>query len=97
MREIQLKLFSLQYSADEGNNNNNINQQEDRAKPVVGYLNLLANGIDNFVHGLAVAASFLTSFKLGILTAIAILVHEIPHEIGDFAILLKNGFSRYGY
>ena len=83
-----------QYSADKGNNNHNISQQEDRAKPVVGYLNLLANGIDNFVHGLAVAASFLTSFKMGILTVIAILVHEIPHEIGDFAILLKNGFSR---
>ena len=84
----------LQCSSDDGNNNHNTSQQEDRAKPVVGYLNLLANGIDNFVHGLAVAASFLTSFKLGILTAIAILVHEIPHEIGDFAILLKNGFSR---
>ena len=84
----------LQYSSDEDTNNDNTNQQEDRAKPIVGYLNLLANGIDNFVHGLAVAASFLTSFKLGIFTAIAILVHEIPHEIGDFAILLKNGFSR---
>ena len=94
MRDFQLELFSSQYSSDDGNNNHNINHQEDRAKPVVGYLNLLANGIDNFVHGLAVAASFLTSFKLGILTAIAILVHEIPHEIGDFAILLKNGFSR---
>ena len=64
-------------------------------KPIVGYLNLLANGIDNFVHGLAVSASFLTSFKLGMLTAIAILIHEIPHEIGDFAILLRSGFSRY--
>ena len=68
---------------------------EKKANPIVGYLNLLANGIDNFVHGLAVAVSFLTSFKLGILTSISILIHEIPHEMGDFAILLKSGFSRY--
>merc|ERR1712080_485747 len=61
----------------------------------IGYLNLLANCIDNFVHGLAVASSFLTSTKLGFITTFAILIHEIPHEIGDFAILLKSGFSRW--
>ncbi|KAJ6639169.1 Zinc transporter ZIP13 like [Pseudolycoriella hygida] len=44
---------------------------------IAGYLNLMANSIDNFTHGLAVA------------------VHEIPHEVGDFAILLKSGFSRW--
>jgi len=63
-------------------------------RKIVGYLNLLANCIDNFVHGLAVASSFLTSLKLGVITTFAILIHEIPHEIGDFAILLKSGFSR---
>ena len=60
----------------------------------MGYLNLLANSIDNFIHGLAVASSFLTSFKLGFTTVFAILVHEIPHEVGDFAILMKSGFNR---
>ena len=63
-------------------------------KKVVGYLNLLANCIDNFIHGLAVASSFLSSLKLGVTTVFAILVHEIPHEVGDFAILLNSGFTR---
>ncbi|KFP69387.1 Zinc transporter ZIP13, partial [Acanthisitta chloris] len=60
---------------------------------ISGYLNLLANTIDNFTHGLAVAASFLVSRKVGFLTTMAILLHEIPHEVGDFAILLRAGFD----
>ncbi|XP_064144207.1 zinc transporter ZIP13 isoform X3 [Loxodonta africana] len=51
-----------------------------RSIKVSGYLNLLANTIDNFTHGLAVAASFLVSKKIGLLTTMAILLHEIPHE-----------------
>ncbi|XP_021388965.2 zinc transporter ZIP13 [Lonchura striata] len=62
---------------------------------ISGYLNLLANTIDNFTHGLAVAASFLVSKKVGFLTTVAILLHEIPHEVGDFAILLRAGFDRW--
>ncbi|KAJ4432138.1 hypothetical protein ANN_20754 [Periplaneta americana] len=62
---------------------------------VSGYLNLMANSFDNFTHGLAVGGSFLVSFPHGVLTTLAILLHEIPHEVGDFAILLKSGFSRW--
>jgi zinc transporter 13 len=62
---------------------------------ITGYLNLLANGFDNLTHGLAVGASFLVSFKMGLLTTFAIVIHEIPHEIGDFAILIKSGFSKW--
>ncbi|KAL9693013.1 hypothetical protein quinque_012298 [Culex quinquefasciatus] len=64
-------------------------------KKVAGYLNLLANSIDNFTHGLAVAGSFLVSFRHGVLATFAILLHEIPHEVGDFAILLRSGFNRW--
>ncbi|XP_011505595.1 PREDICTED: zinc transporter ZIP13 isoform X2 [Ceratosolen solmsi marchali] len=67
----------------------------DRSKHVSGYLNLVANSVDNFTHGLAIGGSFLVSFRLGALTTFAILVHEIPHEIGDFAILLRSGFNRW--
>jgi len=60
-----------------------------------GWLNLMANVIDNFTHGLAVAGSYCISTKSGILTTIIILLHEIPHEVGDFAILLRSGFNRW--
>lgn len=70
-------------------------KSNEQSKKVAGYLNLLANSIDNFTHGLAVAGSFLVSFRHGILATFAILLHEIPHEVGDFAILLRSGFSRW--
>lgn len=62
---------------------------------ITGYLNLFANAIDNFTHGLSLGGAFLVSFRLGCLTTFAILMHEVPHEVGDFAILLKSGFSRW--
>jgi len=85
------KIF--EYSDEESSHNNN--KGDEKRKKIIGYLNLLANCIDNFIHGLAVASSFLASFKMGLITTFAILIHEIPHEVGDFAILLKSGFSRW--
>ncbi|XP_075229101.1 zinc transporter Zip99C [Lycorma delicatula] len=64
-------------------------------KQMSGYLNLMANCIDNFTHGLAVGGSFLLSARVGVLSTFAILIHEVPHEVGDFAILLRAGFSRW--
>ncbi|RLU17994.1 hypothetical protein DMN91_010235 [Ooceraea biroi] len=64
-------------------------------KAFPGYLNLLMNFLDNFTHGLSVGGSFLISFRVGLLSTFTILVHEIPHEVGDFAILLRSGFSRW--
>ncbi|RNA18805.1 zinc transporter ZIP13 isoform X2 [Brachionus plicatilis] len=60
---------------------------------ILGILNLFANVIDNFTHGIAVAGSFQASIKFGFITLIATLLHEIPHEIGDFVILLKSGLN----
>lgn len=60
-----------------------------------GYLNLIANGFDNFTHGLAIGASFLVGPKVGLLTTFVIFIHEIPHEICDYAILVNSGFSRW--
>lgn len=74
-------------STTSNNDNNN------KKRHISGYLNLLANITDNFTHGLAIAASYLVSPLVGLLTTLAILCHEIPHEIGDFAILLRSGFS----
>ncbi|MCD2450262.1 ZIP family metal transporter [Methylicorpusculum oleiharenae] len=55
---------------------------------------LLGDGIHNFVDGILIAAAFLTDVKLGIVTSLAVAAHEIPQEVGDFAILLQSGYSR---
>ena len=58
------------------------------------YLNLIGDGIHNFIDGLIIAAGFLGSIPLGITTTLAIIFHEIPQEIGDFGVLVYGGFSR---
>ncbi|XP_066152471.1 protein catecholamines up isoform X2 [Euwallacea fornicatus] len=70
-----------------------------KAKPqedikVAGYLNLAADFSHNFTDGLAIGSSYLAGNTVGIVTTITILLHEVPHEIGDYAILLQSGVSR---
>lgn len=60
----------------------------------IGYLNLIGDGIHNFIDGMIVAAAFLVDPKLGIVTTLAVIVHEIPQEFGDFGILVFSGFSK---
>ena len=59
-----------------------------------GYLNLFADFFHNFTDGLAIGASFLAGKNIGLVTTVTILFHEIPHEIGDFAILIQSGVPR---
>lgn len=59
-----------------------------------GSLILVGDAFHNFVDGVVIAAAFMTSFPLGITVALAVIAHEIPQEIGEFAILLDDGFSR---
>jgi len=61
---------------------------------VAGYLNLAADFAHNFTDGLAIGASFLVGRPVGIITTLTILLHEVPHEIGDFAILIQSGCSK---
>ena len=58
-----------------------------------GVLILVGGGVQNFVDGILIAATFLTSVPLGIATFLAIVSHEVPQEVGDFAILLESGYS----
>ncbi|XP_034847766.1 zinc transporter SLC39A7 isoform X1 [Mirounga leonina] len=61
---------------------------------VSGYLNLAADLAHNFTDGLAIGASFRGGWGLGILTTMTVLLHEVPHEVGDFAILVQSGCSK---
>jgi len=58
------------------------------------YMNLFGEGIHNFIDGLIIAASFVVSIPLGIATTLAVIMHEIPQEIGDFGVLVYGGFRR---
>eukprot|EP01130_Rhizamoeba_saxonica_P000124 TRINITY_DN1013_c0_g1_i3.p1 TRINITY_DN1013_c0_g1~~TRINITY_DN1013_c0_g1_i3.p1 ORF type:complete len:238 (-),score=58.59 TRINITY_DN1013_c0_g1_i3:64-777(-) len=63
-------------------------------KRVSAILNIIADATHNFTDGMAIAASFMVSQKIGMITTIAVLFHEIPHEIGDLALLVQGGFSK---
>lgn len=64
------------------------------AKSSAGALIILGDGIHNFVDGVLIAAAFLTDAHLGIVTSLAVAAHEIPQEVGDFAILLHSGYAK---
>lgn len=57
------------------------------------YLNLITGLIHHITDGIGLATAFYSSAKVGVITTVAVCLHEIPHEIGDFAILLSSGFS----
>ena len=59
-----------------------------------GHLILIGDTLHNFVDGIVLAAAFLASIPLGMATGLAIIAHEVPQEVGDFAILIESGFSK---
>ncbi len=58
------------------------------------YMNLVGDGVHNFIDGLIIAASFITNIQLGVVTTLAVALHEIPQEIGDFGVLVYGGFEK---
>ncbi len=59
-----------------------------------GYMNLIGDGIHNFIDGMVIAASYIADTTLGIATTTAVILHEIPQEIGDFGVLIHSGFTK---
>lgn len=55
---------------------------------------MFGDALHNFIDGISIATTFLISFPLGFITSTAVFIHEIPHELGDFGILLHSGYSR---
>jgi len=61
-------------------------------KPLA-YLTLIGDGIHNFVDGAVIAGAYLVSIPLGVTTTLAVIAHEIPHELSDFMVLIHGGLS----
>lgn len=59
-----------------------------------GPLLLVGDALHNFIDGFAIAAAFIVSIPIGVTTALAVFAHELPQEVGDFAILLESGYTR---
>ncbi|OGF18826.1 hypothetical protein A3I35_03695 [Candidatus Falkowbacteria bacterium RIFCSPLOWO2_02_FULL_45_15] len=57
-------------------------------------VNLVGDGLHNFIDGLIIAGSYAVSFPLGVVTTVAVITHEIPQEVGDFGVLLYAGLTR---
>ncbi len=68
-------------------------KEEEHIHPV-GKLVLFTDGFHNMIDGIIIGASFLVSIPVGIATTIAVVLHEIPQEIGDFAVLIHAGYSK---
>ncbi|MBI4446999.1 MAG: ZIP family metal transporter [Acidobacteria bacterium] len=58
------------------------------------YMNLLGDAAHNFIDGVVIGAAYLLSVRVGIATTVAVLLHEIPQEMGDFGVLVHGGFTR---
>lgn len=66
---------------------------QDHPHPIA-FMNLIGDGFHNFMDGMIIASSYLVSIPLGISTTVAVVLHEIPQEIGDYGVLVHGGFRR---
>ena len=66
---------------------------DDMRDAAAGKLILIGDSLHNMIDGVLIGAAFLTDFHLGVVTALAVIAHEIPQEVGDVAVLLNGGFS----
>ncbi len=84
---------SCEVHLDEGHDHHHV-RDHGHGRRSTGVLIIVGDGIHNFVDGVLIAAAFLTDVQLGIVTSLAVAAHEIPQEVGDFAILLESGYAR---
>ncbi|MGY6274253.1 ZIP family metal transporter [Methylomonas sp. MgM2] len=79
---------------EDSHDDHRVHHHDDHGRRVAGMFIILGDSIHNFVDGVLIGAAFLTDPQLGIITSLAVAAHEIPQEVGDFAILLHSGYTR---
>ncbi|EFQ97696.1 catecholamines up [Nannizzia gypsea CBS 118893] len=81
-------------ATEDGNDTDGSGPSNNPSVKLGGYLNLIADFTHNITDGLAMSSSFYASPTIGATTTVAVFFHEIPHEVGDFALLIQSGFSK---
>jgi zinc and cadmium transporter len=84
----------VEHPVGDAHGHDHAHQHEQARKKASGALVLVGDALHNVLDGVLIAAAFLTDVHLGIVTALAIMAHEIPQEVGNFAVLLNSGMSR---
>lgn len=87
------KFLHWHHSHGESVDQDHCEPEEECVHPT-GWMILISDGVHNFLDGMIIAGSFLIDIKIGIATTIAVFLHEIPQEIGDFGVLIHSGFKR---
>lgn len=59
----------------------------------LAYMNMMGDGVHNFIDGMIIGASYMAGIAVGVATTIAVILHEIPQEVGDFGVMMYAGFS----
>ncbi|KAL5107569.1 Zinc transporter SLC39A7 [Taenia crassiceps] len=90
-KQKDAKPGSAKSGATASNGSNKGKNKSRMGMNITGYLNLAADFSHNVTDGIAIAGSFLISRSVGYVTTLTVLIHELPHEIGDYAILIKSG------
>ena len=91
LEKAELYRHSHHHEGDEHHHHHGFDRQQAGRG---GWSVIVGDSIHNFCDGIIIAAAFLADTRLGVVTALAIVAHEIPQEVGDYIVLLNAGFSR---
>jgi zinc and cadmium transporter len=89
-----MEIYLYWYHCHGGHIHTHKHGHECQVRPM-GYLNLIGDAVHNVIDGMIVTTAFMVDPKLGLITVLAVVFHEIPQEMGDFGVLVYSGFSRY--
>jgi zinc and cadmium transporter len=90
----KLLIWRHHHHGEEGEDGHGHGHAHDRGEARTGWMIIFGDSFHNFTDGVIIAGAFLADVRLGVVTSIAIIAHEIPQEIGDFLVLLHSGFGR---